>query len=180
MRVGDSKTVPRGNRKPDPAGVSHPQPLVEIRPQAGSCLHAEDCLEEGRSKSSQMKAELFSGMKRSPSPLPSPPGRGRVLPAVGKCSLLGGTACRGPCDQGRQHAVPPPGRGRNEFPLLPSPLRFDAIPASHRAVAQRRRVGERERVRAVHVLNCMDWAELQTCGDAVGGSVKLEARAAAH
>ena len=68
---------------------------------------------------------------------------------------MGGTACRGPCYQGRQHppsavlwrtgAVPPP--CRNEFPLLPSPLRFDAIPASHRAVAQRRRVGERERVR---------------------------------
>ena len=87
------------------------------------------------------------------------PGRGRVLPAVGKGSLLGGTACRGPWYQGRQHAVPPPGRGRNEFPLLPSPLRFDAIPASHRAVAQRRRVGERERVRAVHLLNCMDWAK---------------------
>ena len=92
--------------------------------------------------SSALQPELFSGMKRSPSPRPSPPGRGRVLPAVGKCSLLGGTACRGPCYQGRQHAVPPPGRGRNEFPLIPSPLRFDAIPASHRAVAQRRRVGE--------------------------------------
>src|SRR2546427_5974359 len=68
----------------------------------------------------RLQAELFSGMKRSPSPLPSPPGRGRILPAVGKCSLFSDSFQR----------------GRNEFPLL----------------------GERERVRAVHVLNCMDWA----------------------
>src|SRR5213592_1365486 len=63
--------------------------------------------------SAQRVLTLFSGMKRSPSPLPSPPGRGRILPTVGKCSRLGGTACRGPCYQGRQHAVPPPWRGRN-------------------------------------------------------------------
>jgi len=40
------------------------------------------------------------------------------VPVVGKCPRLGGTACRGPCYQGRQHAVPPPWRGRSEFSLL--------------------------------------------------------------
>src|SRR5436189_6371430 len=57
------------------------------------------------------------------------PGRGRVLPAVGKGSLLGGTACRGPCYQGRQHAVPP--QGAVEMSSLSFRLRFASTRYPH-------------------------------------------------
>ena len=45
--------------------------------------------------------------------------------------------------------------GDGQFPLLPSSLRFDATQEYNRAAAQRSRVGERVRVRASLITNCI-------------------------
>src|SRR5439155_4988126 len=88
--------------------------------------------------SAQRVLTLLSGMKRSPSPRPSPQGEGE------SCRRLGNAHCW----EGPRVAVPVIRDGN--MPSLPQ----GAVEMSSLSW-----VGERERVRAVHVLNCMDWVK---------------------